>query len=189
MARKPSELPSRGQAQLLADAADAAARWFRRPEPAALSAARTARLRSRGAREGAVAGLRGRKGAAATGVADYSFALREAVEHAVAAVSDATQWGLGADAEFAAMADGLRAGAKSLARAAAAAGAARADALDDAKRWAADVERRRRAALDAARESPFFVEAVKRSEVAARLSSAAEGLQQACDALAGSLAE
>ena len=56
MARKPSE-SSLGQAQLLAAAAGAAARWFRRPEPAALSAARTARLRSRGARERAVAGL------------------------------------------------------------------------------------------------------------------------------------
>ena len=40
-----------------------------------------------------------------------------------------------------------------------------------------------------ARESPFFVDAIKRSEIASRPSSAAEALQQACDALAGSLAE
>lgn len=188
MPRKTPEAP-RGQAQILAAAAEAAARWFRHPEAGALSAARTARLRSRGARERAVSVLKSRRGPAASDAADYSFALREAVEFAVSAVADATQWGLGADAEFAAMAEGLCSGAKALARAAGASGAARAAALDDAKRWAADVERRRRAALDAARESPFFVEAVKRSEVASRLSSAAEGLHQACDALAGSLAE
>ena len=175
---------------MLAAAADAAARWFHRPEPAALSAARTARLRSRGLRESSVAALKGAHGPAKDDASDYSFALREAVEHAVGAVSDATLWGLGADEEFAAMAEDLAAGAKSLARAAAAArGAARADALDDAKRRAAAVERRRRAARAAALESPFFVEAVKRSEIASRLSSAAEALQQACDALAGSLAE
>lgn len=188
MARKTPEAP-RGQAQALVAAADAAARWFRRPDPAALSAVRTARLRSRGLRENAVAALRGKGGPVADDASAYSFALREAVEHAVTAVSDATSWGLGADAEFAAMAEGLCAGAKSLARAGAAAGAARADALDDAKRWAADVERRRRAARAAAQESPFFVDGVKRSEIAGRLSAAAESLQQACDALAGSLAE
>ena len=188
MPRKLPEAP-RGQAQVLVAAAEAAARWFRRPEPAALSAARTARLRSRGWRASEAAALKNKRGPAADDAADYFFALREAVEHAVSAVSDATQWGLGADAEFAAMAAGLGSGAKSLVRAAAAKGDARAAALDDAKRWAADVERRRRAAIDAARESPFFVDAVKRSEVASRLSAAAEDLQQACDALAGSLAE
>jgi hypothetical protein len=188
MPRKTPPAP-RGQAQILVAAAEAAARWFRHPEAAALSAARTARLRSRGLREREVAVLRGTSGPVSNDAADFFFALREAVEHAVSSVSDATQWGLGEDADFAAMADSLMAGAKALARATAAAGAARAAALDDAKRWAADVERRRRAVIDAARESPHFVEAVKRSEVAARFSSAAEGLQQACDALAGSLAE
>jgi hypothetical protein len=188
MARKTPEAP-RGPAQILVAAAEAATRWFKHPEPAALSAARTARLRSRGLRESEVAVLKNKRGPAADDAADYFFALREAVEHAVAAVSDATLWGLGADAEFAAMSAGLSAGAKSLARASVAKGEARAAALDDAKRWAADVERRRRATIDAARESPFFIDAVKRSEIAARLSAAAEALQQACDALAGSLAE
>jgi len=180
---------ARAPAQILVAAAEAASRWFRRSEPAALSAARTARLRSRGLRESAVAALRNAGGPAADDAADYFFALREAVEHAVSAVSDAALWGFAEDVEFAAMADGLTAGAKALARATAASGAARAAALDDAKRWAADVERRRRAARAAALDSPFFVDAVKRGEIASRLSAAAEDLQRACDALAGSLAE
>jgi hypothetical protein len=188
MSRKTPEAP-RGQAQLLAAAAEAVARWFRRPEPAALSSARTARLRSRAARELAVAALKGARGPVKADAADYSFALREAVEHAVAAASDAALWGVGADAEFAAAAESLARGAKALVRAAAAEGAPRAEALDDAKRWCADVERRRRETRARARESSYFVEAVKRSEIAGRLSSAAEALQQACDALAGSLAE
>jgi hypothetical protein len=111
------------------------------------------------------------------------------VEHAVQAVSDAARWDLGGDAEFSAMAAGLARGARELARAADAAGPARAEALDRAKRECADVERRRRATRADAHESSFFVEAVKRSETASRLSAAAEALQQACDALAGSLAE
>jgi hypothetical protein len=188
MSRKTLPAP-RGQAQLLVAAAEAATRWFNRPEPAALSAARTARLRSRGLREYAVAALKGARGPAKDDAADYSFALREAVEHVVGAVSDAALWGVGADAEFEAMAASLSAGAKALVRAAAARTEARAEALDEAKRRAADVERRRRAVRAAAHESPFFVAGAKRSEIAARLSSAAEALQQACDALAGSLAE
>jgi hypothetical protein len=188
MARKTPEAP-RGQAQTLIAAADAAARWFRHPEPGALSAARAARLRSRGARENAVAALKGRAGPAVEAAADYSFALREAVEQAAAAVSDAALWGIGADAEFAEMAEQLAGGARSLARASAAEGEARAAALDDAKRRAAAVERRRLAVRAAAHETAAFIDGVKRSEIAARLSSAAEGLQQACDALAGSLAE
>ncbi|MFI5362883.1 MAG: hypothetical protein ACHQ49_13005 [Elusimicrobiota bacterium] len=188
MPRKSPEAP-RDHALILFAAADAAARWFRAPDPAALSAARTARLRSRGLREIAVSALKSRRGPAVDDAADYSFALREAVEHAVAAVSDAALWGIGADAEFAEMAEDLRSGAKSLSLAAARAGEARAAALDDAKRRAASVERRRRAVRAAARESPFFADAVKRGEVASRLSAAAESLQQACDALAGSLAE
>ena len=179
----------RGQARTLADAAAAAVRWFRRPEPAALSAARTARLRARGWREGAVVALKNGRGPAKADSADLSFSLGEAVESAVAAVSDAALWGLGADPEFAASAEALRDGAKALVRAAETAGPERAAALIEAKRWAAVVERRRRDELKAARDSTFFVEAVKRSEIASRLSSSAESLQQACDALAGSLAE
>jgi hypothetical protein len=188
MSPKTPEAP-RGQAPLLAAAADAVARWFRRPEPAALSAARTARLRSRAARERAVAVLKDVRGTAKSEAADYSFALREAVEQTVAAASDAALWGVGADAEFAEAAGALARGAKSLVRAAASEGAARAEALDDAKRWCADVERRRRETRARAQESAFFVDGVKRSEIAGRLSSAAEALQQACDALAGSLGE
>ena len=188
MSRKTPTAP-RGQAQTLVAAAEAAARWFHRPEPAALSAARTARLRSRGARELAVAALKGARGPAKAAAADFSFALREAVELAVSAMSDAASWDVGADEGFAAMAESLARAAKALVRASEAGGAARANALDDAKRWCADVERRRRETRARALESSFFVESVKRSEIAARLSSAAEALQQACDAFAGSLAE
>ena len=188
MSRKTPEA-LRGQARTLADAAAAAARWFRRPEPAALSAARTARLRARGWREGAIVALKDGRGPAKTDASDLSFALREAVESAVSAVSDAALWGFGADAEFALTAEALRDGAKALARAAEASGPARAEALIEAKRYAAVVERRRRDELNAARESSFFVDGVKRSEIASRLSASAESLQQACDALAGSLAE
>jgi hypothetical protein len=94
----------RHQAQTLADAAGAALRWFRRPEPAALSAARTARLRARGWRAAAIAELKKSKGPAKSDAADLSFSLSEAVEGAVLAASDAAQWGVGADPEFAAMA-------------------------------------------------------------------------------------
>ena len=188
MSRKTPEA-LRGQARTLADAAAAAGRWFRRPEPAALSGARTARLRARGWRGAAVVALKGGRGPAKDGAADFSFALGEAVESAVQAVSDAALWGLGADAEFAAAAEALRDGAKALVRAAEASGEERAEALIEAKRFAADVERRRRAEIRAAAESPFFVDGVKRAEIAGRLSASAESLQQACDALAGSLGE
>ncbi len=87
------------------------------------------------------------------------------------------------------MAESLLRGARAFARAADAAASPRAGALDAAKRECADVERLRRAARARASESPLFVVAVKRSEIASLLSSAAEALQQACDALAGSLAE
>lgn len=188
MPRKAAE-PLLGQAETFAAAADAALRWFRSPEPEALSAARTARLRARGWREDAVAAIKDGRGPAKTDAADLSFALAEAVEHAVQAVSDSARWELDADAEFAAMAEGLSRGAGALTRAVRAAGPARAAALDEAKRWCADVERRRRVVRASAHESPLFVEAVKRKEIAWQLSSAAEVLQQACDALAGSLAE
>ena len=188
MSRKAPATP-RGQADTVVAAAEAAARWFRRPDADALSSARTARLRARGWRENAVAALEDAHGPAKEDGADLSFALREAVEHAVAAVSDAALWDVGADAESAAMAESLVAAAKALAGAAEAAGVARAAALDEAKRWCADVERRRRAVRVNADESAVFVEAVKRKEIASRLSSAAEALLQGCDALAGSLAE
>jgi hypothetical protein len=111
------------------------------------------------------------------------------VEHLVSALADAARWDVGVDAEFSAMAEGLSGSAQALLRAAAASGAARAAALDDAKRLAADVERRRRAVRRSAHESPLLVDGLKREEVSARLSSAAEALQEACDCLAGSLAE
>jgi hypothetical protein len=179
----------RHQAQTLADAAGAALRWFRRPEPAALSAARTARLRARGWRAAAIAELKKSKGPAKSDAADLSFSLSEAVEGAVLAASDAAQWGVGADPEFAAMADWLREGAKALMQAADAQGNKRAEALIQAKRWCAQVERQRRDVREAALESHRFVDSVKRSEIALRLSFAAECLQQACDALAGTLAQ
>jgi hypothetical protein len=186
---RPAPDPLRAQALTAADAAGAASRWFRRPDAAALRAARTARLRAGTWREAAKAVLRGGRGPAKTDAADLSFALREAVEHAVQAVSDAAQWDVGADEGFADMAEGLRDAARALARAAAATGEERLSALVEAKRLAAVVEVRRRAARAAAHESPFFVDSVKRSEIAARLSASAEALQQAADALAGSLAE
>jgi hypothetical protein len=189
MSRKAPE-SLRGQAETAVAAAEAALRWFRRADPDALSAARTARLRARGWRESAVAALKDARGPVKTDAADLSFALREAVEHSVSAVSDAARWGVETDAEFAEMAGGLVRGAKALARAAGAFDVLeRAAALDEAKRECAGVERRRRAARSAAAESALFVDGVKRSELASRLSSAAEALQQACDALAGSLAE
>jgi hypothetical protein len=188
MSRKTPEA-LRGQARTLADAATAAARWFRRPEPAALSAARTARLRARGWREESVVALKGGRGAAKAGAADFSFAVGEAVESAVRSVSDAALWGLAADAGLAVAAEALRDAAKALVRAAEGAGPERAAALIEAKRWAAVAERGRREEARAARESTFFIDGVKRAEVAGSLSSAAESLQQACDALAGSLAE
>src|SRR5579885_2553661 len=137
MTRKTPEA-LRGQAQTLVAAADAAARWFRRPEAAALTAARTARLRARGWREAAVAALKGARGPAKADAADLSFALREAVENAVQAAADAALWGMGADAEFAEAAAALRDGARAFARAAEAAGEARAEGLVEAKRRAAD---------------------------------------------------
>jgi hypothetical protein len=188
MPRKTPE-PLRGQAATVVAAAAAAARWFEAPGPEALSAARTARLRARGWREDAVALQKGGRGPAHSDAADLSFSLREAVEHGAAAVSDAARWSVGPDAAFAEMTRSLLRGAKALALACDAAGPARAAALDDAKRWCADVERRRRAARGEAAESIRFVDSFKRGEIASLLSSAAEAVQQACDALAGSLAE
>ncbi len=181
--------PLRAQALVLADAAAAAARWFRKPEAAAAADAAAARVRARAWREGAVAALKGVRGPAKSDGADMSFALREAVENAASAVADADRWGAGADARFAAMSASLRDAAQALARAAAASGRARAAALVEAKQRAADVERRRLRARSDAHDSPFFVDSIKQDELALRLSASAEAMQQACDALAGSLAE
>jgi hypothetical protein len=188
MSRKTPEA-LRGQARTLVSAAEAATRWFLKPEPAALSSARTARLRVRGWRESAVAALKSERGPAKADASDFTFALREAVEHLVQALSDAARWGVGADPVFALMSESLRESARALERATRLDGSARAQALVDARRWAADVERRRREAAADARENPVFVESVKRGELSQRLSSAAESISQACDALAGSLAE
>ncbi|MBI3565615.1 MAG: hypothetical protein HY079_10505 [Elusimicrobia bacterium] len=181
--------PLAAQALALAEAAAAGARWFREPGAEALTAAATARLRARSWRTEAVAASKGARGPVKTDAADMSYALREAVENAAAALADAERWGAGADARFAAMYASLRDGAKALARAAGARGRDRAEALVEAKRWAADVERRRLGARRAAQDSPFFVDSIKQDELASRLSASAEALQQACDALAGSLAE
>ncbi|OGR49615.1 MAG: hypothetical protein A2X40_04840 [Elusimicrobia bacterium GWC2_65_9] len=188
--RKKASEALHGQAEILVGAAAAAARWFHVPGLVSLTAARTARLRSRAWRDASVAASQTRSGPAKTDACDLSFALREAVEQTVAAVSEAARWGVCADAAFAAAADALEDAARDLKRAAAAAASpARADALLEAKRHAAVVERRCRAVRAEAHESPAFVESVKRSAISARLSSAAEALQQACDALAGGLSE
>ena len=59
----------------------------------------------------------------------------------------------------------------------------------EAKRRCAEVERLRRAVGAESRGGSLFIESIKRAGVAGLLSSAAEDVQQACDALAGSLAE
>lgn len=175
----------KGQADTFLAAAEAAAKWFRRPAPSALSAARTARLRAHGWRVEAVTALKPLRGTAKTDAADFSFALREAVEHAVQAVSEAARYGVEADAGLAEAADALREAAGALARAVAAkAPAARAEAAVEAKRWALVAERARRAVRAQAHEDPSLARALKRETVAGRLSAAAEAVQQACDALA-----
>ncbi len=172
MSLKPSE-PLRSQALVLADVAAAGVRWFLGPEGDAASAA------------AALKGVR----VPIEGATDMAFPLREAVENAASAVADAQRWGAGADARFAAMCASLRDGAKALALAAEVSGGARAQALIEAKRLAAEVERDRLRARADAHDSPFFVDSVKKDELASRLSAAAEALHQACDALAGSLSE
>ena len=179
----------RAQARTLADAADAAARWFFRPEPGCLTDARTARNRARAWREDAIILLKKSRGPAQKDAAEFSFSLREAVENSVGAVSDAAQWGVEADVELSSMCSHLRDGAKALTRATGTDGSKRLDGLIQAKRFAASVERAFRELETNARESPYFIEYVKRSEIASRLSAAAEALQQACDAWAGSLGE
>jgi hypothetical protein len=68
-------------------------------------------------------------------------------------------------------------------------GLARHEAIVLAKSHAAAVERGRRRVLEDASQTTFFIAAIKRSEIAARFSAAAEALQQAGDALEGSLSE
>ncbi|OGR96626.1 MAG: hypothetical protein A2V88_01890 [Elusimicrobia bacterium RBG_16_66_12] len=187
--RKNTLDPLRGQAETLVAAADAAASWFRDHSPAFLSAARTARLRSRGWRQASVAAARTLSGPVKADISEFSFSLREAVEQTAAAVSEAARLGLSHDEGLAAAAAALKLAARSLLRAASVAGAARAEALLEAKRHGSEVERLRRAVRAESNDSPLFVESIKRGEVADLLSSAAEAVQQACDALAGSLSE
>ena len=187
--RKKASKDLHGQIGALVAAAEAASRWFLAPSSAALSAARTARLRARAPREAAVAALRGGHGPVKAEASGLSFALREAIEQTVAAVSEAARWGLFPDAAIAAAAAALKGSALALSRAASCEGASRLEALVEAKRLAAEVERRRRDVRGEALDSPVFVESVKRSEVVLLLSAAAESVQQSCDFLAGSLAE
>jgi hypothetical protein len=181
--------PLRGQLDTLIETAEAAARWLRRPAPSLAASARTARLRARGWRAEAVAALKTHHGAHKNDAADLSFALREAVEHAATAVIEAERWKSGPDAELAAAAESLAGAAKALGEAVGQSGERRGETLIQAKRFAAEAERGRLRARADSHESPFFVDAVKRERLAGRLSDAAEAVQQACDALAGALAE
>ncbi len=167
----------KGQADALVAAASAAADWFRRPAPSALSAARTARLRALGWRD-----------AAKPADQELSYALREAVEHASQSVAEAARWGVEPDMGLFRTAEAVREASKKLAAAAAAKGRARAAALVEAKKWANEAERLRRLTRAGAHEDPSLTSALKRETVSTRLSNAAEAVQQACDALAGSLA-
>jgi hypothetical protein len=187
--RKSAAESLKGQTETLVDAATAAAAWFRRPAPSALSAARTARLRALGWREAAVLAHRTFRGFAKTDAADVSYALREAVEHSAQAVSEAVRYGVEPDDGLLKTAEALRDAAKALAAAAAGRGKARADALILAKKWAGEAERLRRLTRSDAFEDPSLTNALKREAVSQRLSNAAEAVQQACDALAGGLVE
>ena len=179
----------KGQTETLVAAASAAASWFRRPAPSALSAARTARLRAMGWRDAAVLANKSFRGFAKADAADVSYALREAVEHATQAVAEAVRYGLEPDAGLLKTSEAVRESAKALAAAAASRGKPRAEALILAKKWAGEAERLRRLTRSDAQEDPSLTDALKREAVSNRFSNAAEAVQQACDALAGSLAE
>ncbi len=179
----------KGQTETLVAAATAAAAWFRRPAPSALSAARTARLRALGWRESAVLANKNFRGFAKTDAADASFALREAVEHSAQAVAEAVRYGVEPDDGLLKTAEAVRDAAKALAAAASARGKARVEALMLAKKWAGEAERLRRLTRADAHEDPSLTNALKREAVSSRLSNAAEAVQQACDALAGGLVE
>lgn len=179
----------KGQTETLVAAATAAASWFRRPAPSALSAARTARLRAMGWRDAAVLANKSFRGFAKTDAADASFALREAVEYSVQAVSEAVRYGVEPDDGLLKTADAVREAAKALAAAAAGRGKGRVEALLLAKKWAGEAERLCRLTRQDAQEDPSLTNALKREAVSSRLSNAAEAMQQACDALAGGLVE
>lgn len=179
----------KGQTETLVAAATAAAAWFRRPAPSALSAARTARLRALGWRDAAVLANKTFRGFAKTDAADVSYALREAVEHSAQAVSEAVRYGLEPDAGLLKTAEAVREAAVALAAAAAGRGKSRVDALLLAKKWAGEAERLRRLTRSDAQEEFSLTNALKRETVSTRLSNAAEAMQQACDALAGGLVE
>lgn len=179
----------KGQTETLVDAATAAADWFRRPAPSALSAARTARLRALGWREAAVLAHKSLKGLPKSDAADASFALREAVEHVTQAVSEATRFSVESDDGLVRTAEAVREAAKALAAAAAGRGKHKAEALVLAKKWAGEAERLRRLTRSEAHELPSLMNALKRETVSNRLSNAAEAVQQACDALSGGLVE
>lgn len=187
--RRSSTESLKGQTETLVAAATAAAAWFRRPAPSALSAARTARLRALGWRESAVLANKSLRGFAKIDAADASFALREAVEHSAQAVSEAVRYGVEPDDGLLKTAEAVRDAAKALAAAAAARGKSRATALVLAKKWAGEAERLRRLTRADAHEDPSLTNALKREAVSSRLSNAAEAVQQACDALAGGLIE
>lgn len=155
----------KGQAQIFVAAATAAASWFRRPAPSALSAARTARLRALSWKD--------------------NLALREAVEHSAQSVAEAARWGVEPDAELTKAADAVRESAQAIANAAGAKGRERADFLVSAKKWAFEAERLRRGIRETAHEDPSLAAGLKRETVALRLSNAAEAAHQLCDALAG----
>ncbi len=188
MGRSASE-SLKGQTETLVAATSAAADWFRRPAASALSAARTARLRALGWREAAVIANKSFRGLAKTDAADASFALREAVEHATQAVSEAARYGVEPDSGLLRTAEAVRDAAKALAAAAAGRGKVRVEALVLAKKWASEAERLRRLTRSDGYEDPSLTTALKRETVSLRLSNAAEAVQQACDALAGGLAE
>ncbi len=188
MGRSASE-SLKGQTETLVAAATAAAAWFRRPAPSALSAARTARLRALGWREAAVLAHKTFRGFTKTDAADVSYALREAVEHATQAVSEAARYGVEPDAGLIKTSEALREATKALAAAASGRGKSRVETLIIAKRWAGEAERLRRLTRSDAAEDPSLTSALKRETVSSRLSNAAEAVQQACDALAGGLSE
>ncbi|MBI4060847.1 MAG: hypothetical protein HY403_05395 [Elusimicrobia bacterium] len=177
----------KGQTDTLVAAATAAAAWFRRPAPSALSAARTARLRALGWREAAVLAHRTLRGFAKADAADASFALGEAALHAAQAVSEAARYEVEPDSGLLKTAEAVREAAKALAAAAAGRGKSRADALVLAKKWAGEAERLRRLTRMDAIEDPSLMSSLKRETVSQRLSNAAEAVQQACDALTGEL--
>ncbi len=177
----------KGQLDTLVAAASAAADWFRRPAPSALSAARTARLRAMGWSDAAVTAHKSLSGFAKADAADAAFALREAVEHCAQAVAEGARYGVEPDLSLCRTAEAVREAAKALLTAAAVRGARRAESLVLAKKWAGEAERLRRLTRSSAHEDPSLTEALKRETISTRLSNAAEAVQQACDALAGSL--